>query len=129
MCSIIVRILCIISNIKSLSKQLSYRTVVPRLLVFFLQRVCSTDVHLFTRSFFNPVRSDAYYFCAEKETTELRCAIKIVPPSPFSFLPLPVRCRSWGASKAIYMGKQLVAIMLPSCPNHNGRCLSTRYCT
>lgn len=31
------------------------------------------------------------------------------------FLPSLFRCRPWGAGKAIYMSKQLGAIMLPSC--------------
>jgi len=86
----------------------------------FYRRAC---IYLLVR-FPIPHSPHAYYFRAEKETTELRCAIKIIPPTSSSFLPSPFRCRPWGAGKAIYMSKQLVAIMLPSCSNHDGRCLS-----
>jgi len=83
-------------------KQLSYRAIAPRLLAqfhnarMFYRRAC---IYLLVR-FPIPHSPHAYYFRAEKETTELRCAIKIIPPTSFSFLPSPFRCRSLGRGQS-----------------------------
>lgn len=69
----------------------SYRAVASRLPVHFYnartlarslaRSLATSGSYLFTCSFSNFARSGAYYFRAEKEMTEPRCAIKIVPPS------------------------------------------------
>lgn len=101
------------TNIKSFLNHLSYCAVVPRLPVYFYAYVLQTCSHLFIRSFSNSTWSDAYYFRAEKETTELRCAIKIVPPLPFSFLPLSFRCRGARAKQFTWVNSWLQLCCLP----------------